>query len=145
MTDHSLTMERDFAVDPDLMWELWTDGSHIAQWMMPSLERYKGATCIAEARPGGQFRLVIPGVDAGEWIVAGEFRVLEPKTRVSFTWGWEGTGQLDSVVDVTIAPTDAGCRITLVHSKLWDEESLASHKDGWEGCLATLTTVYASA
>jgi len=144
-TGLALTLERDYAIAPDRMWELWTTAEHVAAWLRPSLDAYPPSTCEADVRVGGAYRLTIPSATAGEppMTAYGTYVELEPPTRLRFTWGWEGDRPDTTEVEVEITPTDAGCRLRLTHTRLWNAEQLARHTEGWRGTLESLATLYA--
>ncbi|WP_296666462.1 SRPBCC domain-containing protein [Demequina sp.] len=144
-TGLAVTIERDFAIDPARMWELWTTPEHVAAWLRPSLDRYKPSTCEADVREGGAYRLLIPGVEEGDFVAYGRYLELDPPRRLRFTWGWEGDMPHvadTSEVDVEITATDGGCHLRLTHTRLWDEDQLASHSEGWRGTLDVLAHLY---
>ncbi|WP_062310039.1 SRPBCC family protein [Demequina rhizosphaerae] len=143
-TGLALTLERDYRIAPERMWELWTTAEHLAAWLKPSLDRYKPSTCEADARVGGTYRLTIPGVTADEpdMTAYGTYLELDPPRTLRFTWGWEDMAPDTTEVIIEIAPTDEGCHLTLTHVRLWDEDQRARHAEGWTGTLESLAALY---
>jgi uncharacterized protein YndB with AHSA1/START domain len=66
--------------------------------------------------------------------------VVEPGRRVVFGWGWEDNADLPpdtSMVTVTVEPTVAGSRVTLVHDGLTAAQR-ETHAAGWDHYLGRL-------
>ena len=64
----------------------------------------------------------------------GEYRVVEPPTRVVFSWGVPGNDVIpagSSTVEITLAPDGDGTVVQLVHRDLPPDE-VAKHGVGWE-------------
>lgn len=139
-----VTLEHDFAVAPQLMWELWTDPAHLARWFRPTLDRHRESDVTADVRVGGRWRAAMHGVDGGAWTVGGQFLEVSPITRLALTWAWEAPAvvRASSRVEVTLKPTPMGTRVRLDHALLTTPEDRDGHREGWIGCFASLSGVY---
>jgi len=62
----------------------------------------------------------------------GRFTVLDPPSKVQYTWMPPNTGGLESLVTVTFQPEGDGTLLTLRHSNLPDDELGHSHRAGWD-------------
>ncbi len=115
------TKSVDLPVTPDEAFALITQPERLRRW--------KTVAATVDLRAGGAYRwTVTPG-----HIAVGTFREIEPGKRLVYGWGWEGDPDLTpdaSTVTVTIEPTDAGSRVTLVHEGLTEEQALL-HAEGW--------------
>ena len=79
---------------------------------------------------GGHYRLVMEMPDfSGK--NEGEFLVVEPNARVTYTWEWNNDGEV-STIDVRFNAAGEGTRIDLVHHGFTSEESVTNHDSGWD-------------
>jgi uncharacterized protein YndB with AHSA1/START domain len=117
------------AAPPELVFEFFTVAARFPRWM--------GREATIDPRPGGLYRCVVHD----NATVLGEYVIVEPPTRVVFTWGFEGNPDVppgSSTVTVTLEPVETGTRLRLIHTGL-PHPSLAAHDQGWQGHLAQLT------
>jgi uncharacterized protein YndB with AHSA1/START domain len=94
------------------------------------LIRWKGVEAKLDPTPGGVYRVDVDG----SHVAVGEYVVVDPPSRVVFTWGWEGSESTppgSSTVEVTLEAVSGGTRVRLVHRDL-PVEALPDHETGWE-------------
>ncbi|MEL6278417.1 MAG: SRPBCC domain-containing protein [Pseudomonadota bacterium] len=130
---------RDYAHPPELMFRLFTEPEHLARWFGPV-----GFT-VEEARtdlkPGGAWRIVMRSPEGNQHRVTGVYEEVSPPVRVVFSWAWESEdGSLGHVsrVIIAFASTDSGCRMSLRHENLADDEARAGHGRGWTSSLESI-------
>jgi uncharacterized protein YndB with AHSA1/START domain len=101
---------------------------------------WQGRSATIEARPGGTFRMIMPG---GE-IASGQFLEVVPNRRIVFTWGWEGPNHPippgSSTVEIDLLPEAEGTRLRLTHSGL-AQPFVDHHRQGWQHHLTLLAAV----
>ncbi len=77
-----IVIERVFDAPRELVWKMWTDPEHVAQWWGP-----RGLTTRVDEldlRPGGNWRYVMLGPDGSEYPQNGTFReIVEPELIVT--------------------------------------------------------------
>lgn len=81
--EHTIVITRTFNAPRDLVWRVWTEPAHIAQWWGP-----KGFTTRVEEmdlRPGGKSRYVMIGPDGAEYPGEGVFQEVVPQERIVTT------------------------------------------------------------
>ena len=81
--------------------------------------------------------------DGLEHECVGEFLEIEEAERVVMSWRWTQNGQIDergkvSRVEMRVRAIETGTELTLVHSRLSNEESARAHEGGWDGALQKL-------
>ena len=92
-----------------------------------------------DARVGGRFHIRFRLAEDGtEHASCGIFEVFDPPHRLAMSWAWEGDEGADSRVEVTLRRVDQGTEVTLVHSRLRDDEARDQHRRGWQGALDKL-------
>lgn len=141
MVELSLTLERTFAVDRDTMWQLWTDESHASRWMRPSLADYGPTKATIDARVGGSYRFELDHGGDDMSVIVGSFLEVQKPERLVYTWAWEGDPHV-SRVEVRFDDVSDGTRVRVFHTRLASPESVATHEQGWIGCLRTLADTY---
>ena len=100
-------------------------------------QRWKGREAQLDARPGGIYRVVMPG-----GVALGEYHVVEAPRRVVFSWGWEGNPDVppgSSLVEITLIADGSETVVHLRHSGL-PGAAVAQHDQGWVHYLGRLDT-----
>ena len=92
--------------------------------------KWKGMAAELDARPGGVYRVRMNS----DTVALGEYVVVEPPSRVVFTWGWEGDDAVppgSSTVEITLREDGDGTILRLRHTGFPTDEAAASHREGW--------------
>ncbi|MEH1803616.1 MAG: SRPBCC domain-containing protein [Nostoc sp.] len=79
-SEREIVITRIFNAPRELVFQVWTDPKHVAQWWGP-----KGFTTRVtelDLRPGGKWRYVMIGPDGTEYPVKGVFREIVPLERI---------------------------------------------------------------
>jgi uncharacterized protein YndB with AHSA1/START domain len=63
--------------------------------------------------------------------------VVEPPTRLVFTWQWLGEPETTQVT-IELTPTDGGTALLLVHERFATATGRDEHAQGWQDCLDRL-------
>ena len=137
-----IEIEEVLAHPPAKVWRALTSGELMALWLMPP----------SGFAPVEGNRFTFQTTPAGEWDGAIHCQVLEvvPGERFAFSWRGghianEGYGSLlDTVVTFTLAPSDGGTRLRLVHSGfVVDRNRVAYAKmsQGWVKVVSSLGAV----
>jgi uncharacterized protein YndB with AHSA1/START domain len=138
----SLTLVRRVRASPATLFEAMTTAEGIAHWWGPD----DGPVLIAESDPreGGRYRVRFRMLDGSEHESSGEFLELKPPTSIVMSWRWTegGADPGQSRVEITLRPVPEGAEITFTHARLVDEESSASHGQGWTGSLDKLAAYF---
>jgi uncharacterized protein YndB with AHSA1/START domain/biotin operon repressor len=131
-----VVVELHVAATAEAVFALLTELDQIARWL--------GTAAEVEAHPGGRLRVDLGGGD----VAVGSFELVEPPSRVAFTWGQEGDGEGmgpgATRVDVAVTPVDGegavACRVRLEHRGL-PPELQGPRLASWARHLAALAEV----
>jgi uncharacterized protein YndB with AHSA1/START domain len=141
----SLTLVRRIRARPQIVFDAVTTAEGIAHWWGPDA----GPVLVAEADPrvGGRYRVrFLRMLDSTEYESSGEFLEIVRPERVVISWRWKGglPDPGESRVEITLKAVPEGTELTLVHSRLHDEEMRLSHAEGWTGALDKLEAYFTS-
>jgi uncharacterized protein YndB with AHSA1/START domain len=106
----------------------WTDPKGIRVWMCP------GGVIETEARldvrVGGDFKIVMksPGKDH---VHTGTYQVVDPPSRLAFTWISEATDFSPSLVTVELFDRAGQTELVLTHERMPRADVLPRYKAGW--------------
>ena len=136
----ALEVRRTFPASRDRVFRAWTRAEELDQWSAPG-----PMTPAAEVdlRVGGRYRIVMGAPDGSTRAVGGVYRVIEPPSRLVYTWKWEGNPDArDSVVTVEFLERGKSTEVILRHEGLADTGDRDRHEHGWLGCLDKLSSLF---
>lgn len=136
MVDPVVEVERRIAATPDEVFTYLTDPEKYTRW--------KGQQAELDPRPGGRYRVRM----GPEAVALGEYVEVEPPSRVVFTWGWEGSGDVppgSTTVEITLRADGDGTLLRLRHTGFPSEADADLHREGWQMYVSRLVEVAAGA
>ncbi len=130
----AIVIRRFLSAPRERVFAAWLDPLSLARWMRPGAD----ATSTAEVDPrvGGRFRIVMKH-SGGVTEHTGEYLVIEPPGRLSFTWISEHTQQIATQVTVECFERGQGTELVLTHRRL-PESKIEAHRRGWGAILQNL-------
>ena len=81
--DKQIVITRVFDAPRELVWKVWTDPEHIAQWWGP--RGFTTTVTAMDLRPGGKWRYIMHGPDGNDYPVNGVFKEVVPHERIVTT------------------------------------------------------------
>ena len=142
MTDTSIgfTLVRNLDASPERIFSAWTSTDEAAEWWHPRGAITPRETVEINPTVGGRYRYTMVDQASGDEVVTGgEYTVVEPFTKLAFSWGY-----LDAAVDdsplVTLTIDDLGglTRLTFDIRGVTGMKGDDSFYDGWESALDSL-------
>jgi uncharacterized protein YndB with AHSA1/START domain len=129
----TLVVRKTIRATPERLFAAWTAPEQLLKWWGP-----EGVTCIGaeiDLRVGGGYRIGnrLPN-EKILWIV-GEFEVVEPPRRLTYTWRLEGISETSERVSVQFEPRGEMTEVVVTHDRIPNEELRDQHLLGWRGCL----------
>lgn len=137
--DKTLTIERTFDAPVELVYRAWTDPASLCRWWGP--EGMSTPNCDLDVRPGGKWRTCMVNSEGAEHWVQGTYKVVEPPTKLVFSWAWEEDGVPGHETQISISFTGNGDKTDMlfVQEGFETAESCAAHGEGWNSSFVCLT------
>ena len=129
----TLLVRRTIRATPDCLFSAWTDPAQLVEWWGP-----EGVVCIepqVDLRVGGRYRIGNRLPDGKTLWITGEFEVVEPPHRLTYTWRTEGASGADERVTVRFEPHGDATEVVVTHERIPNETIRDQHAYGWNGCL----------
>lgn len=140
-----LTLERQFTVAPETLFDFVTREEHLKTWMGPATMR-----CIEidmNLTQGARWHAVIENSEGQTYKMSGIVTETDAPNWVDFTWGWHDENDVrghESNVRFHVASDGKqGSIFRIIHSNLPDTEAAESHTAGWTSSLTKLEALLA--
>lgn len=137
---HVLVMTRRFVAKRELVFAALSQAEHMQHWMCPA--GFTLPRAQSDLRIGGKFRIEMLSPENQLFVAAGVYRVIEPPSRLVFTWQWEPGHTMQGVeTTITIELLAQGKEtvLTMTHAGLSSAEERSNHEHGWTGAYQNLT------
>ena len=128
---HTLVIERDLPHPPEKIWRALTESSLIQEWLMNN---------DFQPAVGHRFSFRSTPVPGWNGMIDSEVLVLEPNSRLAYTWTSMGLG---TVVTWTLTPTSSGTHLRMEQSGFRSETD-AAYKGatyGWQKFIGNMERV----
>jgi uncharacterized protein YndB with AHSA1/START domain len=129
----TLVIEKEMPHPPEKIWRALTQGPLIQEWLMDN---------DFEPTVGHKFNFRAAPMPHWSGVIDCEVLVVQPHTRLSYTWGSSGMG---SVVVWTLTPTNVGTLVRMEQSGFGPDQN-ANYKGanyGWRKFIGELERVVA--
>lgn len=90
VAEREITLVRTFDAPRELVFRMWTEPKHLAQWWGPHY--FDNPVCEADARVGGAILIHMRGPDGKAHAMGGVYREITPPTRIVFTTSVDDNG-----------------------------------------------------
>ncbi|MGA8671916.1 MAG: SRPBCC domain-containing protein [Terracidiphilus sp.] len=132
---HSLVIEREMPHPQEKIWRALTEGSLIEAWLMKN---------DFQPQVGHRFQFRAEPVPNWNGIIDSEVLLVEPKSRLSYSWGSLG---LETIVTWTLTPTEGGTHVRMEQTGFPSQEgpNYKGAKYGWRSFIGKLEHVVAEA
>lgn len=131
-----LEVRKMIAATPEQLFAAWTQPERLKEWWGP-----EGVTCIdavVDLRVGGKYRLGNRFPDGRVLWIIGEYRVVEPPSKLVYTWQIESESHAPEIVTVCFEARENGTEVVVIHERIRDVSTRNQHQYGWQGCLTGL-------
>jgi len=122
------------------VWEALVDPEQIPRWWGP--EGFTMPAVEVDARRGGGYRFTMQPPEGDAFLIEGEFLVVEPPERLSYTFRYDPPDPDDQETIATLTLTDenGATRIELVQGPFRTEARRELHDAGWTDTLDKLVS-----
>jgi uncharacterized protein YndB with AHSA1/START domain len=146
--ERTVTITRIFDAPRELVFRMWTEPKHMAEWWGPQC--FTNPVCELDARPGGKILIHMRGPDGTVYPMTGIFReVVAPKLIVftAFAEDLQGNRLLESLTTVTFAAQGNKTKLTVNATAKGlapiAPQMLAGMEAGWTQSLEKLAALLA--
>ena len=132
-------VRRRFTAAPERVFAAFADPGLVCRWLTPSPEIALDVLQF-DFRVGGVYRFAYRVPDGKITIVGGSYRLIEPPSRIVFSWIIEPPDEhagIQSEVIVMITPEGGGAEL-LILARI---DALERHANGWRGALDQLSAL----
>jgi uncharacterized protein YndB with AHSA1/START domain len=129
-TATELVIVRTLPAPPANVFAAWTDPGRMAQWWGTS--DFTGTACEIDLRAGGAWRACMTSPAGEEHWSGGTYCIIDPPSRLSFTFAWEGAAGPPSEIDITFVGSGTGTEMTLRQRLAVSAETFEGYRTGWE-------------
>lgn len=133
--DRVLTIERVFDAPRALVWKMFTDPRHAANWMGPP--DYPSVFHEADVRPGGKWRGRLRAVDGSRELgQGGEYQEVREPERLAFTFYWDqddGSRGPETLVEIDFAERGNKTLMKFRQGVFDTTQNRDGHGVGWNG------------
>jgi len=140
---NELTIRHVLQAPRALVFKVWTDPKHLAQWWGP--KGFTNPVCEVDLRPGGAIRIHMRGPDGTVYPMLGEYsEVVEPERLVFVSSALDKDGHplFEVVTTITFVEMGASTKLTMhaIASKIKPEgkQHIEGMEEGWKQSIARL-------
>lgn len=129
-----LVVRRTIRAPRDRVFAAWTEARHLIAWWGPN----PAVTCPSaeiDLRVGGRYRIANCFPDGRLLWIVGEFEVVEPPSRLVFSWQLDPQAARAERVRVEFEAHGASTEVIVTHERIADAATRTGHEQGWMGCL----------
>ncbi|MDQ3784899.1 MAG: SRPBCC domain-containing protein [Actinomycetota bacterium] len=127
----TLGMRRVLPTTLALVFEFFTDPNQMARWWGP--EGFSTPDLEFNPRVGESFRVEMQPPDGDAFHLTGEFRQVDPPTRLAYTFRWEepDPDDVETLVDLSFRDLGESTEVVFIQGPFKTEARLALHRNGW--------------
>jgi|SRR5579863_1790082 len=129
----TLIVRKTIPATPERLFAAWTEPGQLQKWWGP-----EGVECVdpeIDLRLGGRYRIGNRFPDGKVMWIAGEFEVIDPPRRLTYTWYLEGISETTERVTVRFEARGTATEVIVTHERISNEALRDQHAHGWRDCL----------
>jgi uncharacterized protein YndB with AHSA1/START domain len=127
----TLELTRRLPATAPVFFDHLVEPARLANWWGP-----KGFTVPSldfDARPGGSYRIRMQPPEGDAFHLAGEFRAVDPPTRLAYTFRWEepDPDDVETLVELSLHQVGDATEVRMRQGEFKTEERRELHRGGW--------------
>ena len=140
----TLELNRSLPAAPSLVFEAFTDPNELVRWWGP--EGFSTPSLEFDPRVGESYRIEMQPPEGDAFYLAGEFRVVDPPTRLAYTFRWEDPDpdDVETLVDLSFRDLGESTEVVFSQGLFKTEARRALHRDGWTDSFDKLEALLSS-
>jgi uncharacterized protein YndB with AHSA1/START domain len=113
------------------VWRAMTETDELASWWGP--KGFSTPNVDFDPRPGETFQIAMQPPEGELFHLHGEFREVDPPSRISYTFVWDppDTDDRETLVTLTLAERGEATEVELTQGEFATQERLDLHDGGW--------------
>jgi glutathione S-transferase len=129
----TLVVRRTIRATAKELFAAWTEPDQLRKWWGP--RPVVCADAEVDLRVGGTYRIANRLPDGTLLWIFGEFEVIDPPSRLVYTWRIGPRSHMPERVSVQFDQYGDVTEVTVTHQRIPDAGTSAQHEQGWIGCL----------
>jgi uncharacterized protein YndB with AHSA1/START domain len=127
----TLNLKRVLGAPPSAVFRALTEPDELAKWWGPA--GFAAPSIELDLRVGGSYRIAMQPPAGGVFYLSGEFRDVDPPSRLAYTFRWEDPDPDDRETVATLTLRDLGesTELVLAQGPFATEPRRALHRQGW--------------
>jgi uncharacterized protein YndB with AHSA1/START domain len=127
----TLEIKRVLEAPRSTVYRQFSEGDELAKWWGPA--GFSVSSLDYEPRVGATYRIEMQPPEGDAFFLTGEFRVVEPDSRLSYTFIWEDPDpdDVETLVDLSFADVGDSTEVTFTQGRFRTQDRYALHRDGW--------------
>jgi uncharacterized protein YndB with AHSA1/START domain len=115
-----------------------TEPDELAKWWGP--KGFTAPSVEVDLRIGGSYRIAMQPPEGDLFYLSGEFREVDPPSRLAYTFRWEDPDPDDqeTVATLFLRDLDGSTEVVLAQGPFATEARHTLHRDGWTDCFDRL-------
>ena len=139
-SENTLVIRKVIPASREEVFAAWTDPESIKDWMCPG--EIVRAEAQLDVRVGGAFRVLMKG-GAQDFDHTGLYQIIEPPSKLAFTWISAGTNHQSTLVTVELFERGEATELVLTHENLPTADAKKRHEGGWSSIADKLADYFA--
>jgi uncharacterized protein YndB with AHSA1/START domain len=132
----TLTVTRTVPAQRKRVFRAWTRPAELKKWWSIG-EGWKTSSAKVDLRVGGKFSIGNEPPGGGAVVITGEFLVVEPPSKLVYTWIFPGNTTEESMITVEFRDLGKQTEVVVTHAKA-SKAMLLEAIEGWDTALAGL-------